>query len=455
MTDALMAAENAPREPRPWRRALLWLICLGILFYLSYGFANWLATQRAHVPSIVFGWERHIPFIAWTIIPYWSVNAFYACSVFVCATRRELRTHVRRLLTAQVIAVAFFLATPLVFTFAQPDSSGLPGMLFAALNSFDRPYNQAPSLHIALLVILWALYVKHTPRVLRPLLHLWFTLIGVSVLTTYQHHFFDIPTGALLGLLCLWAWPQQRTSPLAAARFTRDPARQKIGAAYLVAAGALSTIGIGLGGWWLWLLYPAVSLTLVACNYLLLGPGGFQKDANGRMSTAARLLLAPYLALAWLNSRLWTRGQAPTCRVDGNVWIGRFPDRQTLRTGTFDQVIDLTAELPAPGINPGWRSFPMLDLVAIDSYGLQAAAHAIEHAQKRGSVLVVCALGYTRSAAAVALWLLHSGRADGVDAAIEQVSAARPQVHLARRRDDLIAAATLARPVSTQPGVTE
>ena len=63
----------------------------------------------------------------------------------------------RRLLTAQVVAVVCFILFPLRFTFRQPATDGIPGFLFDALTSFDKPFNQAPSLHIALLVILWDL----------------------------------------------------------------------------------------------------------------------------------------------------------------------------------------------------------------------------------------------------------------------------------------------------------
>ena len=75
------------------------------------------------------------------------------------------------------------------------------------------------------------------PRWALWLLHPWFVLIGVSVLTTYQHHFIDIPTGALLGFFCLWLWPDRGPSPIAAFALTRDPRRRRLAVRY--AAGAL------------------------------------------------------------------------------------------------------------------------------------------------------------------------------------------------------------------------
>jgi len=96
-------SENAVTPSvRPWRRAAAWLLFLGPFFFATYGLATWLTTQRAHVGSIVFGWEHAVPFVPWTIVPYWAIDALYGISLFVCADKSELDTHAKRLLTAQV-----------------------------------------------------------------------------------------------------------------------------------------------------------------------------------------------------------------------------------------------------------------------------------------------------------------------------------------------------------------
>src|SRR5579864_5768549 len=121
----------------PWRRAMGWLLALGPFFFLSYGLANWLASRHALVGTIVFDWERRIPFIPWTIVPYWSIDAFYALSLFICATRAELDRHGRRLLTAQILAVSCFVLFPLRFGVARPAVPGVLGAMFDMLTIFD------------------------------------------------------------------------------------------------------------------------------------------------------------------------------------------------------------------------------------------------------------------------------------------------------------------------------
>jgi membrane-associated phospholipid phosphatase len=424
MSDAIAIAHLPMDEKRPWGRAIAWLCLLGPFFFLSYGTANWVASQYAEVGSVVFDWEYAIPFLPWTIIPYWSIDVFYGLSLLVCATRAELDTHARRLLTAQIVAVTCFVLFPLRFTFVRPPASGLPSLLFDALTSFDKPFNQAPSLHIALLVILWPLYARHVPRWSLWLLHPWFALLFVSVLTTYQHHFIDVPTGGLLGLCCLWLWPDASASPALKACLTHDPKRRRLAAYYATGAVFLAASAIA-GGLALWLLWPAVSLTFVAANYAAFGPSGFQKQEDGRMSLAAVWLLGPYLIAAWGNSRLWTRRDPRPVVIRDGVWLGRTPWPRA--AWEFGQIVDLCAELPGP---PRSRAFPMLDLVTPAPVELAKAAAEIETARAKGPVLVCCALGYSRSAAAVAVWLLTTGRASGVDAAIAAIRQARPRIAL-------------------------
>ncbi|EOY3828046.1 TPA: inositol phosphorylceramide synthase, partial [Pseudomonas aeruginosa] len=222
----------APREPGVLKRAVLWLLFLGPFFFASYGLANWLTSQRGDVGSLVFDWERGMPLWPWTILPYWSIDLLYGLSLLLPRDKRELDTHCLRLLSAQVLSVACFLLFPLRFTFERPELGGVFGWLFDVLMGFDKPFNQAPSLHIALLVVLWVCYARYASGAWRWLLHGWFALIGLSVLTTWQHHFIDVPTGALAGWLCVWLWPQAQPAPFARASLSRDRQRRRLAARY-------------------------------------------------------------------------------------------------------------------------------------------------------------------------------------------------------------------------------
>lgn len=419
------------REAGLWKRAVVWLLLLAPFFFASYGFATWVTAQRDDVPSLVFAWEAQMPFWAWTIVPYWSIDLLYGFSLLACLNRRELDTHALRLLSAQLIAVSCFLLWPLRFAFERPELEGVFGWLFVVLAEFDKPFNQAPSLHIALLVVLWVCYHRYLQNfhyAWRWLLHGWFSLIGVSVLTTYQHHFIDLPTGALAGWLCVWLWPDDGRSPVLTARFSPNPKRLKLTALYGSAALVLGITAFLLGGRWLWLGWPAGSLLLVALNYLAFDAAGFQKRHDGSLSPASYGLFGPYLLGAWLNSRLWTRKHPQPDQIVDNVWLGRIPDQDQLKP--FAAVVDMCAEIAMTPGSRGYQSVPALDLVAPTLTTCLIAAQAVERLRHQGPLLVCCALGYSRSATAVAAWLLYSGRAETVDNAIAIICEVRPGVVL-------------------------
>jgi protein-tyrosine phosphatase len=98
----------------------------------------------------------------------------------------------------------------------------------------------------------------------------------------------------------------------------------------------------------------------------------------------------------------------------------------------------------------------VLDLTSPTADALAQAAQAIERLRARGPVLVCCALGCSRSACAVAAWLLASGRVGDVDAAIAAVRAARKIVvldsgHVAALRGMIAAHASQANPGGAVP----
>ncbi|MCH4543412.1 MULTISPECIES: phosphatase PAP2/dual specificity phosphatase family protein [Brucella/Ochrobactrum group] len=419
------------------RRAVLWLLFLGPFFYLTYGTANWFASQQSHVPNLAFEWEHHVPFIAWSIIPYWSVNLFYAIALFVNDSPEQVDRLAKRYLTAQIVAVLCFVAFPLTATFVKPATAGLPGFMFDVLGGFDKPFNQAPSLHIALLIIIWDQMRRIMGDAMRVVWHVWCLLIGLSVLTTYQHHAVDIPAGALLGLFALWLFPRSGPSPLAGFRFNFDTRAKRIGFCYLAGAVpflALAIHGLSITGYAIFWLWPATALAVVALGYLGAGAGIFQKQTDGSVSLASRWLLWPYRLFARLNVRFWTRKLPPHVELADGVFLGRYPKPAEL--SPFAAVVDLAAEMVPPRHLPShsieWKSFGALDLVAPSSETVRLASDAVEAARHHGPVLICCALGFQRSAAVAVAWLVSTGRVASVREAETLIRSKGWPVHLHR-----------------------
>lgn len=413
-------------ERRPFLRALLWLGFLAPFFFITYLGSLEIVSWREHVPVLLFEWERHIPFLAWTVVPYWSIDLLYGLSLFLCVTRFELDRLGLRLLSAQIIAVTIFLIAPLKLTSSIPADTGMFSFFFGALEDMvGKPFNLAPSLHIALLVILWVHFARYILKRWHIPMHIWASLIGVSVLTANQHHFFDVPTGAALGLFCLWLWPESGRSPLASERWSSDPKRLKLSAFYALGAALCIGAAIAFGSWFLWLLWPALSLTMVAAAYAFLGTAAFQKDQTGEMSFAAKWLYEPYLLGVKLNAAIWTRGLPASSEFAPGLSIGPRPRHP--EAGTV--IVDMCAELPGRGKGKDWISHPTLDLIVPEPETIAQAALSVETARKTGApVQICCALGFSRSAAVAVAWMVKYGGYASVDDALTHMRRVRPQI---------------------------
>lgn len=356
------------------------LVVVAAIFYASYGATNALASARANVPEIYFAWERAVPFWAWSIVPYWSLNLLYALGFFLCRDAGELARYVTQLLAAQIIATLFFIAFPLQMSWEKPAVSGLSGFLFSSLAAFDLPFNQAPSLHIILCIVVGAFYLRKARSVwLKATLVAWFALIGLSVLTTYQHHFIDIPTGLAAGCFVLLVRPMDG-EPLRFA-MAAEAARYKWAALYL--GLAFFTLFAAIAGakiwssWALWLSWASLSFALVTCGYAFLSAGVFAKNGQGRHAAVAKALLFPYFCVARLNAIFWLRGRRLSDEILPGLYLG-----SVKQTGKFDAVLDLAAEFERPDGAQIYASLPMLDMITPSADELRRGADELERLVK-------------------------------------------------------------------------
>ena len=409
---------------------------LSIFFFTSYNLTNWYTANRSDVGSLVFSWESSTPLWAWTIVPYWSIDFMYGLAILLASSKQSLKILCLRLFSAQIICITCFFIFPLKFSFERPHLDGFLGLWFDVLMGFDKPFNQAPSLHITLLVILWQFYKSYLKSKFNQLfLHAWCLLIALSVLTTWQHHFFDVPTGLWAGCFCIWLWPENGIAPLKNKSYPKQYTWSSI---YFLLFLLSLSLAIYIGGVGLWLLWVAGAFGLVSANYLLFGATGFQKQANGHFTLAVAILYLPYFVIMWLNSRLWTLKNKPADFILDNVYLGRIASQNTLHTQPIGSVVDLCAELPIGQFNGHYSLIPVLDMTPLSIEQCQRAAEKIDQFQKQGSVLVCCALGYSRSATAVIAWLLLTKRATNVEEAIIKVKAGRSSVVISSKQQTVL-----------------
>ena len=415
---------------------LILLAGLSIFFFTSYNLTNWYTANLSDVGSLFFSWESLIPLWPWTIVPYWSIDLMYGLAILLATSKQSLKILCLRLFSAQIICITCFLIFPLKFSFERPNLDGFLSLWFDVLMGFDKPFNQAPSLHITLLVILWQFYNCYfQSKFNQLLLHVWCFLIALSVLTTWQHHFFDVPTGLWAGCFCIWLWPENGMTPLKSKSYAKQYTWS--GIYFLLFLLSLS-LAIYIGGIGLWLLWLAGAFVLVSANYLLFGATGFQKQANGHFPFAITILYLPYFAIMWLNSRLWTLKNKPADFIMDNVYLGRIASHNTLQTKRIVSIVDFCAELPIGQFNGYYSLIPVLDMTPLSIKQCQLAAETIDQFQKQGSVLVCCALGYSRSATAVIAWLLLTKRAANVEDAITKVKTARCSVVISSKQKALL-----------------
>jgi protein-tyrosine phosphatase len=398
---------------------------LSVFFLVVYGWCNWITAQRHDVGTLYFAWERFIPFVPLMIVPYLSIDLFFVAAPFLCGSDRELAALSKRIVAAIVVAGICFLLFPLRFAFERPHAGGWLGAAFDWFRGMDQPYNLLPSLHIALRTILAQHYARHARGFWRSASNIWFFLVGLSTLLTYQHHFMDVVAGFALGVYCIYFFREFAPNlPVVA--------NGRVGLYYTASALALSCLLVWFWPWGVLLLWPGVSLGIVASAYFGLGPAIFRKT-DGRLHWSAQLVLAPCLLGQHLSLLYYRRQCRPWDEVAPKVWIGRVlndGEAATARCLGVTAVLDLTAEFSEakPFRTLSYRNMPILDLTAPSIDQLHEAATFIDVESRKGVVYIHCKIGYSRTASVAGAYLLQTREASSAMEAIALLCRARPAI---------------------------
>ncbi|MCU7617077.1 phosphatase PAP2 family protein [Chryseobacterium sp. PBS4-4] len=183
-----------------------------IVFMIVYNLATLYASSLDDLPSFTFDFEESIPFVPLSIIPYMASGIFFCIVFFLCKNKYQLKILTWRMLFVMITAGIAFITTPLQFSFTKPEvSNEILNLPFLFLKIFDSPFNQSPSLHIAFAFIFWSIFRDISKW--RIFLMINLILVGISTLTTYQHHVIDILTGAILAHVSFLVIPYRKKNP--------------------------------------------------------------------------------------------------------------------------------------------------------------------------------------------------------------------------------------------------
>ena len=230
---------------------------------------------------------------------------------------------------------------------------------------------------------------------------IWLILLGISTLTTYQHHSIDLITGSILAHLCFILFPYRKNDFL----YRND----QVANVYFLSGWIMILAALLLnefsGKFWLLLLWPALMSLWVGFQYQK-NNICFLKDRKGNISWIKKVFYAPYLFIYWIFWKFFRKNKIPVEILPG-IYISSRPDAEVLHNfGITDihSVYDLSAEMEeiqALKKQSIYHSVPFLDIGYLEISTVKKLITDITKSYTQLSenrkILIHCTMGFTRS----------------------------------------------------------
>lgn len=377
------------------------LLCY-IIFIVLYMSAQFFAVNMGKNNAYILPIDNHIPFLEWMIIPYATSALFFVLIFYWVKDKREYQLLIKRMITVTVLAFIGFVLFPIQFSFERPTiTHKIIQPFYDFITTWDSPYNQSPSLHVAYAIIFWTVVRKRFNGKLKHFLGGWLLLVIISTLFVYQHHTIDIFTAIFLCLLVLYSIPNASDSLYK---------NTKIGLLYFTLATCLAllvniyTTNRIINTLQLWI---CINLIYIGISYIH-NNNYFIKDAKGNISCYKLLLFAPYL-LTYKILRLLNGLYKPVeiAELLPQFYVGPHLSCKNTKQYFKDKhviAIDLSTEIKENNYlknNYRYIFIPLLDIATNEDTTIQRAVDQITATyltkDKEAIIYLHCAMGYSRS----------------------------------------------------------
>lgn len=147
--------------------------------------------------------DRIIPFLPWTIWIYLSDLILPWVAFQGAKDFHNLNDIVKSYFILILTTAIVFFLFPTTFPrmdFALSGQESIHAWALVFFRTIDAPTNCAPSLHVSVCFMSAFIYIREQREKL-PFFLIWAVAIAISTMTTKQHYFFDVWTGAGLATL--------------------------------------------------------------------------------------------------------------------------------------------------------------------------------------------------------------------------------------------------------------